>query len=377
MSDEQWEVATKTPEAVLSHRSCPWGGHLIKIESKNVFVENPPEDPCNIFVRPEVRYLSDGPLDVKMGYRETYAPGDALLERMESMWIVKVASVLFGYCQGSFAQHWLHKRPLSIRYRLYKDCPEAGESIYVGHDAMYLAQPSKTSSCHYCMILVFSTPIDAFTLWPLPFLNGITEMFHKAAGRTLNGSFAKLRAIDAKMYMVLSIRSFNKGPPLIPQSGSSDDIITVSAGEHLGLVSWTRFTPGEKFKLCDYLRCFMGHLGHKMKTYQVMDGRKLVPYQCVVVRHEWEELRKSFFEAFRVQKAAYRHANGGTSTPSLLEDVVPRWVARVHDFREECAPAACVDELVNNKGNASRNFDVDLTDFNWTYYIKEAMIYSV
>ena len=34
MSDEQWEVAAKTPEAVLSHRSCPWGGHLIKIDSK-------------------------------------------------------------------------------------------------------------------------------------------------------------------------------------------------------------------------------------------------------------------------------------------------------------------------------------------------------
>lgn len=36
------------------------------------------------------------------------------------------AKVLFGYCQGSFGQHWLHKRPLSIRYRLYKDYPEAG-----------------------------------------------------------------------------------------------------------------------------------------------------------------------------------------------------------------------------------------------------------
>ena len=59
---------------------------------RNVFVENPPEDPCNLFVRPEVRYLSDGPLDAKMGCRETYAPGDALLERMDSMWIVKVAS---------------------------------------------------------------------------------------------------------------------------------------------------------------------------------------------------------------------------------------------------------------------------------------------
>ena len=36
MSDEQWEVAAKTPEAVLSHRSCPWGGHLIKLDSKTL-----------------------------------------------------------------------------------------------------------------------------------------------------------------------------------------------------------------------------------------------------------------------------------------------------------------------------------------------------
>jgi len=26
-----------------------------------------------------------------------------------------------------------------------------------------------------------------------------------------------------------------------------------AAGEHLGLALWTRFTPGEKFELCDYL----------------------------------------------------------------------------------------------------------------------------
>ena len=36
MSDAQWEVAAETPEAVLSHRSCPWGGHLIKIDSKTL-----------------------------------------------------------------------------------------------------------------------------------------------------------------------------------------------------------------------------------------------------------------------------------------------------------------------------------------------------
>ena len=34
MSDVQWEVAAIRPEAVLSHRSCPWGGHLIRVEAK-------------------------------------------------------------------------------------------------------------------------------------------------------------------------------------------------------------------------------------------------------------------------------------------------------------------------------------------------------
>ena len=36
MSEQDWKVASQTPEAVLSHRSCPWGGHLIKLESKTL-----------------------------------------------------------------------------------------------------------------------------------------------------------------------------------------------------------------------------------------------------------------------------------------------------------------------------------------------------
>ena len=222
---------------------------------------------------------------------------------------------------------------MSTRHRLYKNFPETGDSIYLATEAIWLARRLADSSCRYRLVVVFQTPEDTFPTWASSFFPAYTSMFHKAAERVLNGpGFQDMRAIDAKMYMVLSMRSFNKGPPLIPQSGSSDDITTVSVGEHLGLASWTRFAPGEKFNLGNYLRCFMQHLGHKMKTYQVMDGRKLVPYQCVVVRHEWEELRKSFFEAFRVQKAAYRHANGGTSTPSLLEDARPHSARKPADL---------------------------------------------
>jgi len=36
MSDVQWEVAAIRPDAVLSHRSCPWGGHLIRLDAKTL-----------------------------------------------------------------------------------------------------------------------------------------------------------------------------------------------------------------------------------------------------------------------------------------------------------------------------------------------------
>ena len=115
---------------------------------------------------------------------------------------------------------------------------------------------------------------------------------------------------------------------MVPQSKPCEDSVTVAAGEHLGLVSWTRFKPHEKFHLSEYMRDFTERLGHQLQTYGVMDGRKLVRYQCAVVRQQWDELRTPFFEAFQVQKAAYRRANGGTTAPSLVEDAAPRVVLR-------------------------------------------------
>ena len=41
MSDSDWEVADARPDASLSHRSCPWGGHLIKIDLKMLGYDPP------------------------------------------------------------------------------------------------------------------------------------------------------------------------------------------------------------------------------------------------------------------------------------------------------------------------------------------------
>ena len=45
--------------------------------------------------------------------------------------------------------------------------------------------------------------------------------------------------------------------------------------------------------------CFflIRRLGHKLTTYQNLDGRKLVSYQCVVIRDEWDKVKASFWEA--------------------------------------------------------------------------------
>lgn len=34
MSDSTWEIAVKRPTSSLSHRTCPWGGHLIRFDNR-------------------------------------------------------------------------------------------------------------------------------------------------------------------------------------------------------------------------------------------------------------------------------------------------------------------------------------------------------
>ena len=51
MSPEGWDTALARPKAQLSHRTCPWGGHLIKFDFKGITLQNPPSKTGNIFVR--------------------------------------------------------------------------------------------------------------------------------------------------------------------------------------------------------------------------------------------------------------------------------------------------------------------------------------
>ena len=51
---------------------------------------------------------------------------------------------------------------------------------------------------------------------------------------------------------------------------------------------------------------FEDHVGPRtFHIYSSLDGRKLAPCQCVIARHEWNEVRARFLEAFLLQKKAW------------------------------------------------------------------------
>ena len=83
----------------------------------------------------------------------------------------------------------------------------------------------------------------------------------------------------------------------------------------------------------------------EVPAFGTLDGRQLVAFQCVVPRSDWEEVRERFYDAFRIQKVAYRHANGGKSAPTLVEDATPRFVSK----EQEVVEASASDELVVRK----------------------------
>ena len=61
---------------------------------RNVFIQNAPADPSNLFVRPEVREMSPGKCKADFWWRclKTYAPGDALVE-CTNCWSTRLFSV--------------------------------------------------------------------------------------------------------------------------------------------------------------------------------------------------------------------------------------------------------------------------------------------
>ncbi|CAE7203983.1 unnamed protein product [Symbiodinium natans] len=138
-----------------------------------------------------------------------------------------------------------------------------------------------------------------------------------------------MREMDESFYVVLTIQSCKRGLPLVPLVTDESPTTTIVAGEKLGLDRWIRFSPesvgSSKFYLSEYITVLLSNVGESIDVFNSMDGRTLMPYQCVVRREQWMALRTRFTEVFLLQKTAYRRANGGSTAPSMHEGVEPRF----------------------------------------------------
>lgn len=137
----------------------------------------------------------------------------------------------------------------------------------------------------------------------------------------------------AGSYMVVGIRRCVKGPPLLPRQES------ININEVSVAIDWEAAEiGGVRLGLPEYFRRFLGKLGvHDIEVYDRLHGRQIVRYQAVVERQSWERCWAVLETPFRIQRAAYRRAHGGSNAPDITIDVEPKFIP-VNDSEGDLPP---------------------------------------
>ncbi|CAJ1367230.1 unnamed protein product [Effrenium voratum] len=199
---------------------------------------------------------------------------------------------------------------------------------YEGPEEWFEAVPALLSSEGWVQAL--ARP-NAFAHWAVFQFRFLLDSSWKTAEWFLNRPGIKeLREADQKFYTVLSMQSFKRGLPLVPSKRPAT--VEIDAGERVGFRHWARFEPGDygsdNFQLAQYVQHFLASVGEELRTFHTLDGCELVPYQCVVVRQEWEKVRATFLSLYPLQRTAYRRAHGGSNAPAMHEDVEPKFLPK-------------------------------------------------
>ncbi|CAE7240497.1 unnamed protein product, partial [Symbiodinium microadriaticum] len=360
LSHEGWEVAIDKGRCSLSHCDCPWGGHIIKCSIEDVVVKNPPEDTSCVFVRPETRERHQASCGDRFGrveLLEMLGPGEAVIKRFCSWGLLRLCTVLFGrlarpYVEFSFtsgdgactalqkvSRDYPKKGDCAIGLFHYTGEPPEGywsakrHCVHAACAGLLHCRPQADGKFHISGI--FSVSEDKFARWATTHFELLIESCRRTCQWWLNRpGVEELRSHDQAAYVTLTIQSWQRGFPFLPSDAGqeTESTVTIAAGEALGLTGWTRFDPSmvgdEKFRFSSYLQRFLRNLNIPVVVYDRLDGRKIVPYQCIVRSEEWMEIRSHFLQAFSLQKTAYRHANGGTTAPNVHDNSKPRFIPR-------------------------------------------------
>ncbi|CAE7702475.1 unnamed protein product, partial [Symbiodinium sp. CCMP2456] len=343
-----WNSIAEAKSVSLSYCSCPWGGSLVKLTVLDVQVADAPDDPSQIFVRPESRawwaknFAESSPEHFTV--KEQLAPGDAIICRWASWKVLRVFAVLFGEIGTELLQTQFYDpaEAVELHMRTQRNHPEAGDC---SQTIMSPSQPFEAINfCRsagekgvYNVYHIFRVPSGInLSNWAAAQLNEAMESGRRVAEYYLNRpGISRLRALDQQFYVVLTIQTFKRGFPLMPvRSGEEhEDVTRIDAGNHLGLATWVRYDPAkygiDGFYLSGYMQALAECLGESLQFYQFLDGKELLYFQCAVAREEWSRVQDRLKDAYLLQKTAYRRANGGAQAPGLNEASTPRFCTRV------------------------------------------------
>lgn len=341
-NESGWKVAAQRGQDTLCYHDCP--GRTVKFDFKEFHIPGI-EEPTEALPRPEARSQSHDCKNhqIKLDLQQTLAPGDAFVEQTSNFWILFMMACLFGESAPQADSFFCGCKPTLARHQRRVDFPAEGDCAYAnfqshmsgdGQELMVILRKGLERH-HFRLVILFRVPdVEQLLSWTSKSLLLLLQRGREAL-RVFMTRFgiSEMRELDAKMYVVLGMRNFHRGPPLIPDSNelqSPVDAVAISCRNgREDLKRWRRFSSEEDpkaFRMAKYLRCFMKQLGHPIMTHEILDGRLVVPYQCVVLREDWLRLREIFWDAFRIQKAAYRRANGGKTAPTLQEDVAPHFL---------------------------------------------------
>lgn len=348
-----WTTALSTEEASLTHMSCPWGGHLIKFELRDILVQDAPTKSSNVMVRPEVRSLLQeqfpiNGLEVKK--MEVVSPGECVVEGSMSWSILRLCGVLFGDIGSQVMNYFFEDNgEVSWHQKLRRNYPRDGDSACAfwmedgkPQELVLVVRPEAKPG-KFTAFVVVRVPENNFANWATEYFSCVLKTARSTADWFLNRpGISALRQVDEHFYVVVSMQSFKRGMPLLPALEHEKPITEIDAGQIYGLKRWVRFEAvgTRKFHLTEYLKAFCARLGFEVDTYDSLDGETLVPYQCVLPREEWEKVQERFREGYPLQKTAYRRANGGSGAPGIHEDVAPKFVStEVSDWKERLLAA--------------------------------------
>jgi len=338
LSEHHWDVAARAGQSSFTHCQCPWGGHLVKFALSGIQVHGL-GDAGIWLVRPETRAAYEKPTQFTgtMEMLEQVAPGDSIVRQPAEWGLLPLSSLIFGNSKDADSLTLSDpKTPVVCRQQVYRACPtERDNTLMVSRDASCdpadaLLMCRYQTSLSVDVIGVVSVSEERFEQWMSTHLTVSLDRAIRTATWFLNRpGIEEMRAFDMDMYMILSIHSCKRGPPLLPLPNSSEEtpLVTITTDERIRHGSWIRMPLGDdgRFRFSSFVTQFATNLGLSLEAYDVMDGRRLVHYQCAVRRSDWECVFEKFQEAFLVQKRAYRRANGGAGAPCLCQGAEPRF----------------------------------------------------